>query len=58
MGITATFVALYQAYLICYMMMMMMITIVIIILSLNRDFLGQKIVWEERFGQTAHVAKV
>lgn len=44
MGITATFVALYQAYLICYMMMMMMITIVIIILSLNRDFLGQKIV--------------
>ena len=42
MGITATFVALYQAYLICYMMMMMMIIIVIIILFLNREFFRAK----------------
>lgn len=41
MGITATFVALYQAHLICYMMMMMMI-IIIIILSLNREFFRAK----------------
>ena len=41
MGITATFVALYQAYLICYTMMMMMM-IIIIILSLNREFFRAK----------------